>query len=211
MSTGVTLTLVSVAVLLLAEYNGWTRLRWFSKPLASTGFLIAAVEWGATESTYGLAVLIALILGWLGDVLLLPSNKTIFLAGIIAFFLGHLVYAVGFAVLGLSWPLTLATGCVIGTTSALIGWRLLPQVPTKLKGPVIAYIIVLTAMVAMAVGAAVQHQNALLLVGSVAFLLSDMAVARHRFVTKHWINKLIGGPLYFGGQLMLASTVTLTI
>ena len=42
-----------------------------AKPLASTGFLGVAWVAGALGSTYGMVVLLALVLCWLGDVLLL--------------------------------------------------------------------------------------------------------------------------------------------
>jgi hypothetical protein len=39
------------------------------------------------------------------------------------------------------------------------------------------------------------------------FYVSDLAVARQRFVAQSWTNKLWGLPLYFGAQLVLAATV----
>jgi uncharacterized membrane protein YhhN len=43
--------------------------------------------------------------------------------------------------------------------------------------------------------------------GAVAFYLSDLAVARERFVVSSRWNPTWGLPLYYGGQLLLASTV----
>jgi len=43
-------------------------------------------------------------------------------------------------------------------------------------------------------------------VGAFAFYLSDLAVARQRFVAKSFWNKAWGLPLYFGAQLILAWT-----
>jgi hypothetical protein len=39
------------------------------------------------------------------------------------------------------------------------------------------------------------------------FYLSDLAVARERFVSSTFWNRAWGVPLYFGAQLVLASTV----
>ena len=47
----------------------------------------------------------------------------------------------------------------------------------------------------------------ILFVGAFAFYLSDLAVARQRFVVKSFTNKAWGLPLYFGAQLVLAWTV----
>jgi hypothetical protein len=41
----------------------------------------------------------------------------------------------------------------------------------------------------------------------VSFYLSDLSVARDRFVVTEFNNKLWGWPLYFGAQLVLAATV----
>ena len=43
--------------------------------------------------------------------------------------------------------------------------------------------------------------------GAALFYLSDLAVARQRFVAPGFENKLIGLPLYYAGQLLLASAV----
>jgi len=52
--------------------------------------------------------------------------------------------------------------------------------------------------------------NPWILPGAVAFYASDLAVARHRFVTETFSNKLWGTPLYFGAQLLLAASVATT-
>ena len=71
--------------------------------------------------------------------------------------------------------------------------------------PVVAYVIVITAMVAAAVGTALRTEAWLLLVGAAAFYLSDLSVARDRFVASGFGNRLWGLPLYFFAQMLLAS------
>lgn len=44
----------------------------------------------------------------------------------------------------------------------------------------------------------------LLLAGAFLFFLSDLSVARERFVAPGFANKLWGLPFYYGGQLLLA-------
>ena len=41
--------------------------------------------------------------------------------------------------------------------------------------------------------------------GAVLFYVSDLFVARERFVTPGFVNKALGLPLYYGGQLLLAA------
>ena len=47
----------------------------------------------------------------------------------------------------------------------------------------------------------------MLLLGAVLFLLSDLSVARDRFVAPGFVNRLWGLPFYYGGQVLLAASV----
>ena len=51
----------------------------------------------------------------------------------------------------------------------------------------------------------------MMLTGALAFAISDLAVARERFVTPSFVNGAWGLPLYFAAQLTLAGTVTATL
>jgi hypothetical protein len=61
-------------------------------------------------------------------------------------------------------------------------------------------------MVALAVGTVAHAPSATLVAGAIAFAVSDLSVARDRFITKGVVNKLWGLPLYFGAQLLIASS-----
>ena len=90
-------TAVAVVALLFSEYRGSRSGVWVAKPLASTGFVVVAVAAGALETTYGLMVLVALVLCWVGDVFLIPKGAgALFLVGLVSFLLGHLGFAVAF-------------------------------------------------------------------------------------------------------------------
>jgi len=202
-------TALAVAGLLLAERRGLRAGVWVAKPLASTGFLVLALLRGATGSGYGRWVLAALALGWLGDVLLIPKGaKRSFAAGLGSFLLGHLAFAGAFAVRGVAWP-WLAGGALAAAAVAVPVLRWLsPHVPGSLRGAVYAYVAVISAMVATAAGSFGAAGGPLLLAGALGFFASDLAVARERFVAKSFANKLWGLPLYYGSQLLLASTVS---
>lgn len=43
--------------------------------------------------------------------------------------------------------------------------------------------------------------------GAVLFYLSDLAVARDRFVKSSFLNRALGLPTYYLGQLLLAFTI----
>jgi len=204
----IVLTVVAVAVLLLSEWRGARAGIWIAKPIASTGFLLAALAAGALGSTYGRFVLAALVLSWLGDVLLIPKAKTSFLVGLVSFLLGHLAFAAAFVVRGVA-PLALGVAALPLAGAALSALRWLrPHVPDAMRIPVHAYVTVISAMVACAAGTVWAAGNPVLLLGALCFFVSDLAVARERFVENTIHNKLWGLPLYYGAQLLLASTVT---
>jgi len=48
----------------------------------------------------------------------------------------------------------------------------------------------------------------MLLLGAVLFYVSDICVARQAFVEKSYLNPLLGLPLYFGGQVLIAYSIS---
>jgi hypothetical protein len=93
-----------------------------------------------------------------------------------------------------------------------------------MRGPVLAYIAVITGMVAAAAGAVAGAGPALpataaltaggptarwvwqtaVMAAAVAFYLSDVSVARDRFVAPGFGNRIWGLPLYYAAQLLFA-------
>lgn len=212
MPTVITISLIvcaiGVALTLYADHLRNKSLEWLGKPLAALAFIAAGISWGALDSLYGQWVLAGLIFGALGDVLLIPAGTgRVFLGGMIAFALGHFFYVIGFAQLPLSTAGLVWGAAGMGIFSVGILRWLMPNVPADFKGPVAAYIVIIGLMVITAVGATVAGANPLILVGAVGFALSDLAVARHRFVAPGNINRLWGLPLYFASQMVIAATV----
>jgi len=197
---------VAVVVLLWAERTKNGPVRVISKTIGSTCFLGAALAWGATTSLYGHLLFIAMALCWLGDVLLLSRKDKVFLGGLFAFLLGHVGYGVAFVRLGID-----PVGAAFGAAAVLIllplvaRW-LLPHVKGSMKGPVIAYMVVISAMVALAVGCTLATGRPVFLIAAVLFFISDLAVARDRFVQPGYPNKRWGLPLYYGAQVLFAWT-----
>lgn len=202
------LTVVALAVLLACERRGLRPGVWVAKPLASAGFLAAALAAGALGSGYGRMVLAALILSWLGDVFLLArGSRPAFVAGLGSFLAAHLAYATAFLVRGVH-PTPLALGAVALLPAAGIAWRwLAPHVPGGLRLPVVAYVLVITAMAALALGTLAAPWRPGVPLGALLFYVSDLAVARERFVAPSFWNRAWGLPCYYAAQLVLASTV----
>ena len=80
-----------------------------------------------------------------------------------------------------------------------------------MKVPVLAYVVVITMMVICAAGTVNAPGGAVRVLGAVAFYLSDLGVARERFVTPGLANRLFGLPLYYGGQVLLALSIALAL
>lgn len=200
-------TAVAVVALLAAEARALRPLAAVSKLLASLGFVGAALHAGALASDYGRAVLLALALSLVGDVALLSRSRPAFLSGLSAFLLAHLAFAAAFLVLGTDGRvLGLAAGVLVPFGLVVRRW-LRPHVDGPMKLPVTLYVLVILVMVGLAWAATARHGLAAIGIGATAFMVSDLAVARDRFVAPGIVNRLWGLPLYYAAQLVLASTV----
>jgi uncharacterized membrane protein YhhN len=81
-----------------------------------------------------------------------------------------------------------------------------PSLGPKLRPAVVAYVAAISLMVTLAAGAAASA-GPVIVTGAAAFAVSDVFVARQRFVRRSLANKLWGLPLYYAAQFLLASTV----
>ncbi len=196
-----------------AERNDDSRQRAVFKTLAALSFIGACLSLGAwKQGLPGHALLIGLCFGALGDVLLIPEgNGTPFKLGIGSFALSHVLYVVMFALLGVH-PIGAAALVVLVPLGWFV-WTWLKDGVGRLAVPVIGYITIITVMVAAATGSLVAEPSAgrgVLLAAAVVFFVSDLCVARHRFVHKALINRTIGQPLYFGAQLLFSYGIWLS-
>jgi uncharacterized membrane protein YhhN len=200
-------TIAATAALLASERASWQPGVWIAKPLAAAGFVGAALANGALDTPYGIWIFVGLVLSALGDVLLIPKeSQRSFLVGLGSFLLAHVAYTFAFAVRGLD-PVTVAVAMVAVLALGLaVLRRLLLHVPEKMRRPVLAYVVVISAMLVCAAGTVGRAGMPAIFVGAFAFYLSDLAVARQRFVQRSFTNKAWGLPLYFAAQLLLAWT-----
>ncbi len=156
-------------------------------------------------------MLLGLICCLMGDIFLALPQERMFRLGLAAFLIGHVFYVVAFfatvRVTAWTWWGTLG---VLVVSGGVYLW-LKPHLG-KMKGPVLAYIVVISLMVAGAwsiFGASLLPWSGRILVftGAVCFYVSDLFVARDRFVKKEPLNRFAGLPLYYGGQFLLAFSV----
>ena len=196
----------ALVALLVAERRQaeWGRI---AKMVASTGFVGVAVASGAVESGYGRWVLVALGLSWLGDLLLTFASRRAFLAGLGVFLAAHISYLEAFVVRGIAWMAAAAAAAVALMVAGGV-WRwLAPHLDDVMRRPVAGYVVVISAMVAVAVGTTAHDLDLRILIGAVAFFVSDLAVARNRFVAAGFVNRAWGLPLYYLAQVLLALSV----
>ncbi len=123
----------------------------------------------------------ALVLSLLGDVfLMLPAD--LFVPGLVSFLLAHVAYIVGMQVDGVSFGRFLIGVAIMAAFIATVGLRIVRAVRAgpdpSLAGPVVAYMVVIGAMVASAIG--VGHPAGV--VGAALFCFSDTLIAWNRFV-----------------------------
>lgn len=193
---------------LAGEYRSNTALSGLGKLVAASSYIGAALALGALGTEYGRFVLAAMAFCWVGDLLLVSrNNRLLFLAGLVSFLLGHLGYMGAFAVRGISVPALALAAAVM----AVFAWRVLewlnPALDSNMRRPVIFYVIAISAMMAMAVAAFSAHGGLAVLLGGVLFVVSDLTVARNRFVAPGFINRAWGLPMYFAAQLLFAASV----
>jgi uncharacterized membrane protein YhhN len=212
---------LSCAILVAGEYLDNDRIRYIAKPIASLAFVVVGVlafRHNPSEELE-LAVLVGLVLGAIGDVALLSEHG--FLAGLGSFLLGHLAYVVA---VGTQMPPRYWLGAagwfallpiVVGLAALAYLWPKLG----KLRVPVIAYVAVIITMVIAALafwrgspravmsGELIDiplQRRELFGLGAVLFFISDLAVARDKFVAKGFSNRVWGLPVYYAAQLLIA-------
>jgi len=200
-----------VAVLLVTDALGRGKaLGCVAKMIASTAFLALAVHRGALDTPYGCGLLAGLFLSWWGDLFLFFREPRVFLAGLVSFLLGHVAYVTAFLLHGIaiSWTLG-AAAALVNAAIPVILW-LAPNLG-NMRAPVYAYIVVISLMVAFSAGAVGRGGATPMVIGAVLFYVSDVMVARDRFVKSDAWNRWIGLPLYYGGQMVLAYTAGLVL
>ncbi len=196
--------LVACAALVAAELRDWPIGRAIFKLIASSAFVLVAVQVDATASPYGRMILAALALGWLGDVFLLSRRSRLFLLGIASFLLSHIVFATAFA----NRPLGNAALMIGLAAMSCVGLCVLLWLWSHLSGffrvAVTLYVAAIVAMCAFAIAASAASGNWILAAAALAFAASDISVARDRFVAPGFVNRAWGLPLYYAAQVIFA-------
>jgi len=182
-----------------------------TKTVLSCLFIFTALVQPHPIPEYYYLLLVGLIFCLGGDVFLALPRERMFLFGLVSFLMGHVFYVICFFYLAeLSLWTWIGAGISLAVSGGVFFW-LRPHLGSMLI-PVSAYIVVITVML---VGAwtvlgddGVEFSGRLLVfIGAVSFYISDLFVARDRFLKTEFTNRLLGLPLYYFGQFLLAFSV----
>lgn len=199
---------LAVVALVLAERAGSRGGLWATKPVASALFVALAIADGAPTSMVSWLLLAALVVSFVGDILLVPQAARVFRAGILVFLAAHVLFVGAFLALGIVWAWVGLALVPLLVAAWLVARWLLPKVTPALRNAVLAYMGIITVMVALATGAVAAGATPLFLVAALAFYVNDILVARDRFVVKAWVHRAVGLPLYYGAMALFALQVT---
>lgn len=207
------LALPALGWLLLTRYRDDARGVALSKTLSSLLFLGAGLLWPTQDLGYGGWIRAGLVLSLLGDLFLLGESKRALGAGIAAFLSAHVCYFVALAPRAELGGLSPLTGALLAAPLLLAGGAALraswPKLG-RLAAPASLYFLLLSALAWLALahwaGQPREPGAALIGLGLGLFFVSDLAVARHRFVVKSFRNKLWGLPAYYAAQHLLAAS-----
>jgi uncharacterized membrane protein YhhN len=183
------------------------------KSILSLLFVITALLQPHSVAAYFTYLFVGLIFCLIGDVFLALPHEKAFMAGLVAFLVGHIFYIFSFSSLIPIYHWISAGMFIIFGMSAFIFFWLRPHLKSMLI-PVLLYIVVITVMAsgAWAVFWKSSFQisgRALIFVGSLCFYVSDVFVAGDKFIKEEYRNRLLGLPLYYTGQFLLAFSVGL--
>lgn len=200
-----------LAGLLFFEKNGNQKGKLPTKTILSCLFIFTALVQSRPIPGYFYILLIGLIFCLGGDVFLALPRERMFLFGLVSFLLGHIFYVGSFFYLAdLSHGSWIGVGIGLVASGGVFFW-LRPYLGSMLI-PVSAYIVVITVMLVggwtVLCDAGVELSGRLMVFsGAVSFYVSDLFVARDRFLKIKFKNRLIGLPLYYFGQFLLAFSV----
>jgi uncharacterized membrane protein YhhN len=197
-----------VSGLVVSEYYNFKIGEYIFKPVAALSFVFISFKLGALESGYGRLILFSLALCAVGDILLLNRKlKISFFCGMLVFAIAHLLFSLSFiksstfdfASLVTFLPLIMILGCINFM-------YLLPRMPHKFKPFILLYGLAIFMMITSAY--TFMYEQKLILIAAIFFVLSDIFVAKDRFIKRSTKNALLITPLYFAAQGLFAFSVS---
>ena len=188
----------------VAVWTGQQRVRYLAKPATLAALIGVAVTLDPVDPTIRTWMVIGLVLSLAGDVFLMLDEKW-FVAGLGSFLCGHIAYIVGLQLAPRSLGWTAVGLLVVLAAIATVGRKVVQGVAAgdqrAMVGPVIAYLVVISAMVVSAFGTAAPWA----IVGAGLFYASDATLAWNRFIETRRFGPLAVMITYHLGQIGLVA------
>jgi uncharacterized membrane protein YhhN len=204
------LLFVSVGLLLRAEAHSQQVRIYTYKPLSTFLVILVAglsLRLPTARTGYTIGILAGLALSLGGDVVLMFSSSRAFRTGLILFALAHIAYGVTLSLLVGFRRADWISAAILLALGTAVYFYLAPGLG-EMKGPVIAYMLLISFMVHRAISAFWSDafspaQAWMLAVGAVLFWISDLilAIVRFRRPFRHHRLSLVA---YYAGQLLIA-------
>jgi uncharacterized membrane protein YhhN len=150
----------------------------------------------------GYLLFAGLLLSVVGDVALDLDRERLFVVGLGAFLVAHLLYISAFLHSARFTTRRLPAALAVLAYGLVVGW-FLREVPEGKLIPVMAYLAAITAMVISAV--CVNPVSPLLIVGAAVFMLSDSVIAINKFLHPIPHSLVLNIGLYFLAQYVLVA------
>ena len=185
MNTGafllVALAAVAAVVDWVAVVDKDQKLEYLCKPLTVVLLIGVALVMEPDSTTMRTWFVAALVFSLAGDLFLMLKERDLFVLGLASFLIAHVAYVLGFLVGGVSILGLLGGLVVAGASVGLVGSRIVKAAQERepqLMGPVMAYMGVISAMLAVAIGSG----DTVAVMGAVLFYVSDALIGWTKFV-----------------------------
>lgn len=180
--------LVAMALALAAAVVDWIavvdkdrKLEYLCKPLTIVLLIGVALALEPDSTTVRTWFVAALVFSLAGDVFLMLKERDFFVLGLASFLIAHVAYVLGFLVGGVGILRLLGGVVVAGVAVVLVGSRIVraaQESDPQLVVPVMAYMGVISAMLAVAIGSG----DTVAVMGAVLFYVSDALIGWTKFV-----------------------------
>lgn len=194
----------------LAIYGKYMRQKFVHyafKPL--TMLLILSLAWERTlssPSSYGYLVVSGLALSLFGDIfLMLPARRI--KPGLAAFLAAHILYIIAFSQ-GIQ-----VRSFGVAVPALILGAIVYAWIFRNIRGlrlPVLAYVLVISALVWVAINrylSLAEGKSLLVMVAALLFFLSDSVLAINRFGKKFFLADILVLSTYFAAQLLFGLSI----
>lgn len=170
---------------------------------------LASCAWAYTRPKFGPWIIIAIVMGAVGDFSLASAERSWFLPGVITFLIGHIAYSVAFAKELKSTPgrilLILVTLLLMNVLLAVVCLRMIFVGELSLIMPVVVYVAVMGVMMILTV----LHQSPtwFIAAGGLIFILSDAHIAvNHMLLSSPRLDIALSGyTTYYLAQYLLVA------